>query len=70
MTKWEANTSISLTSSPTLPACPEATIEDTITRLFLIVILPLRGQVLSGQTVEAQLNVLLLTAKATIDATV
>ena len=71
MTQWEANNFVSITLSLTFPVCPEATVEDKIYVSFFLTVFPsLCGQVFSGQTMEAQLKVLLLTTKATINAAV
>lgn len=72
MTQWEANNFVSITLSLTFPVCPEAAVEDKIyVFFFFLTVFPsLCGQVFSGQTMEAQLKVLLLTTKATINAAV
>lgn len=69
MTQWEANNFVSFTLSLTFPVSPEATVEDKSYVFFFLTVIPsLFGQVFSGQTMEAQLKVLLLTTKATVNA--
>lgn len=71
MTQWEANNFVSITLSLTFPVCPEAAVEDKIYVFFFsLYFLPYVGKFFSGQTMEAQLKVLLLTTKATINAAV